>query len=303
LHKILAFLSFVTYGFSAMEKLIFFNGDFFPEKTPLLSVLDRGLCFGDGLFEVIRCIGGKFLLFSKHMHRMQDSAEFLEIKFPYDTKTLLDIARELSKQNGINNGELYIEITRGEAKRYHPFPKDTKPNFFMVLNTLRQMPEGCWDKGVKVITQADIRWGYCHLKTINLLPNVLAKEKAKRACAYEAFLTRKDDAGDYLTECTSSSIFVVMKNVLYTPKLDNILPGTTRAAVIEIAQCLDISVKERRIYLKECFGIDEVFLTSTVSEVMPVVKIDENVISNGKPGILTVKIQSEYRTFMKEHLE
>lgn len=303
MHKILAFSLFVVYDFSAMEKLIFFNGKFYPERSRLISVLDRGLCFGDGLFEVIRCIDGKFLLFSKHIQRMQGSAEFLEIKFTYDTKTLLDIARKLSGENGITNGELYIEITRGEAPRYHPYPKNTNPNFFMVLNPLRQMPEGCWDKGVKVITQPDIRWGYCHLKSINLLPNVLAKEKAKRACAYEAFLTRKDNVGDYLTECTSSSIFVVKKDVLYTPELDNILPGTTRAAVIEIAESLGILVKEKKVYLEECLEALEVFLTSTVSEVMPVVKIDANVISNGKPGILAVKIQSEYRNFIKEHLE
>ncbi|TES93660.1 MAG: aminotransferase class IV [Candidatus Cloacimonadota bacterium] len=286
-----------------MKIYIFFNGDFYPEKTPLLSILDRGLCFGDGLFELIRCIKGRFLLFSKHIKRMRDSATFLEIPFPYGENELLNAAKELTRRNKIKDGELYIEITRGEAPRYHQFPKKTEPNFFLVLNPLREMPEECWARGVKVITFPDIRWGYCHLKTINLLPNVLAKEMAKNSNAYEAFFTREDKKGTYLTEGSSSSIFAIKNGFLMTSELDNILPGTTRAAVIEIAMKRKISVKETRLYLKEFIESDEAFLTSTVSEVMPVIKINDRLIASGMIGDLTLKLQSEYKKFIKEHLE
>jgi len=286
-----------------MRRYIFFNGRFYPEGTKLLSILDRGLCFGDGLFEVIRCIKGKFLIFSKHMNRMKEGARFLEIPFPYKDGELLNVAKELSSKNNIVDGELYIEITRGEAPRYHTFPENTKPNFFMVLNPLRKMPEGCWTEGVKVISSPDIRWGCCHLKTVNLLPNVLAKEEAKKQGAYEAFMTRKCKNSTYLTEGASSSIFCIEKDILITPELDNILPGTTRATVIEIAKRLKIEVREIRLFLNEFICSNEVFLTSTVSEVMPVVRFDERIISNGIPGNLTLEIQSEYKKFIKEHLE
>ena len=286
-----------------MVKYIFFNGSYYPEKTPLLSILDRGLCFGDGLFELIRCIEGKFLLFSEHINRMKESATFLKIPFPYDEDELLKTAKELVVKSRITSGELYVEITRGEAPRYHPFPEKAKPNFFMVLNPLREMPEECWKKGVKVITFPDIRWQYCHLKTINLLPNVLAKERAKQRNAYEAFFTREDSNETYLTEGTSSTIFAIRDCILITPELDNILPGTTRAAVIKIAKKMKILVKEMRLYLKEFLRSDEVFLTSTVSEVMPIVKIDDTQLSDGKPGETTLSLQSEYKNFIKKHLQ
>ena len=284
-------------------KSVFFNGYFYPESKPLLSILDRGVCFGDGLYELIRCIGGKFLLFTRHINRMRKSADFLEIPFLYSDDELLETAQKLVKINEIKDGELYIEITRGNAPRYHEFPEKAKPNFFMVLNPLREMPDGCWIRGVKVITFPDIRWSYCHFKTINLLPNVLAKEMAKKGNAYEAFFMRGDEKGTYFTEGSSSSIFSVKNGVLRTPELDNILPGVTRDAVINIAKKLNIKVEERRVYLKEFKISDEVFLTSTVSEVMPVIQMDKKKISNGKPGFLTLRLQFHYKKFMQEHFQ
>lgn len=285
-----------------MEKYIFFNGEFYPERTPLLSVLDRGLCFGDGLFEVIRCIEGKFLLFSNHIERMQKSSTFLEMEFPYSSNHLLEAARELVKRNKIKNGELYLEITRGEAPRYHTFPEGTKPNFFMTLNPLRDMPGNCWSKGIKVITYPDIRWKLCNIKSINLLPNVLAKQKAKQNDSYEVLMTEEDEKGTYITEGASSSYFCVKNSTLITPVLDNILPGVTRFEIIDIAKRCGIETKEIRLYLGEFLNMDEVFLTSTVSKVMPVVAIDDVTIGDGKPGRVTKKLQSEYEEYILNNL-
>jgi D-alanine transaminase len=288
---------------TSKTRSIFFNGAFYPPDAPLITVLDRGLCFGDGLFELIRCFGGKFLLFKEHIIRMEKSAGFLEIPFPYDTQELLESARKLVEFNNLENGELYVELTRGEAPRYHQFPKGITPNFFMMLNPLRGMPEECWTKGVKIIEYPDVRSGYCHLKTINLLPNVLGKEMARKQGVYETFFFRGDEKGSYLTEGSSSSIFAVVKGTLVTPAKENILPGITREKVIDIAEKMGIKVEERRLYVREFKKSSEAFLTSTVSEVMPVVQIEKKKIGNGIPGPITIRLQSEYRRFIMEHLQ
>ena len=286
-----------------MGREIFFNGGFHQETEKLLSIQDRGLCFADGLFEVIRCVDGKFLLFGKHIRRMSESAAFLGMDFPYTAEELLGACRELARRNGIQDGELYLEITRGEAPRYHPFPEGVRPNFFIVLIPLRKMPEGCWSVGLKTVTFQDIRWGYCHLKSINLLPNVLGKQYAKEKGAFEALFYRDDDRGRYLTEGPSSTIFCVRDNILITPELDNILPGTTRQCVMGLARAHGLEVHEQRLYLQDFLTADEAFISSTVSEVMPVVEVDGAVVGGGHMGPVTARLQDLYREFKKDHLE
>jgi D-alanine transaminase len=282
---------------------MFFNGGFHEETEKLLSIQDRGLCFADGLFEVIRCIDGKFLLFSKHLGRMRDSAADLRMDFPFSTAELLTAARELARRNGIGDGELYLEITRGEAPRYHPFPEGVRPNFFMILIPLRKMPEDCWSVGVSTVTFQDLRWGGCHWKSINLLPNVLGKQYAKEQGAFEAILFREDAQGKYLTEGPSSTIFCVREGALLTPELDNILPGTTRHFVMELARQQGIAVREQRLHLRDFLAADEAFISSTVSEVMPVVKVDGAVLNGGRKGPVTDRLQALYAEFKKGRLE
>jgi D-alanine transaminase len=286
-----------------MTSQIFFNGGFFDETEKLLSVQDRGLCFADGLFEVIRCVGGKFLLFSKHVARMRESAASLRMELPYAGEELLRACAELSRRNGIIEGELYLELTRGEAPRYHTFPEGVRPNFFMVLNPLRRMPEGCWTRGVATVTFRDIRWGCCHLKSINLLPNVLGKQYAKEHGAFEALFFREDTQGKYLTEGPSSTLFAIKNRVLFTPELDNILPGTTRKVVMELAGRDGIEVREVRLRLEDFLGADEAFISSTVSEVMPVIRVDDQTIAGGAKGRLTDRLQTLYWDFKQDHLE
>jgi D-alanine transaminase len=286
-----------------MGNQIFFNGGFHQETDKLLSVQDRGLCFGDGLFEVIRCIGGRFLLFSQHLQRMRKSAEFLRMELPYGTDELLAACRELSRRNDILEGELYLELTRGEAPRYHTFPAQVRPNFFMVLNPLRKLPEGCWSSGVRTVTFPDIRWGWCHIKSINLLPNVFGKQLAKERGAFEALFWREDVRGKYLTEGPSSTIFAVKDGVLRTPDLDNILPGTTRKHVLALAREAGIPVREGRLHLEDFLAADEAFISSTVSEVMPVIQVDETTVAGGRKGPVTDRLQRLYGEFKTGHLE
>jgi D-alanine transaminase len=286
-----------------MAKQIFFNGALHPDTEKLLTVQDRGLCFGDGLFEVVRCVGGRFLLFGEHLGRMRESAGFLGMELPYPAGELLAAAKELSRRNEVVDGELYLELTRGEAPRYHPFPHGVRPNFFMVLNPLRAMPGDCWSAGVAAVTVPDIRWGYCHLKSIQLLPNVLGKQFAKEQRVYEALFHRDGAAGRYLTEGASSSVFAVMDGTLHTPDLDNILPGATRRHVLELARTHGIPVREGRLALEAFRGADEAFITSTVSEVMPVIRLDGQPLGGGRKAPVTGRLQQLYAAFKAEHLE
>jgi D-alanine transaminase len=286
-----------------MANQIFFNGGFHPETEKLLSVQDRGLCFGDGLFEVIRCVGGRFLLFSQHLARMRESAAFLRMEFPYGDRELLDACAELSRRNGVREGELYLEFTRGEAPRYHLFPSGIRPNFFMMLNPLRAMPENAWSAGVATVTYPDIRWGCCHLKTINLLPNVLGKQFAKEHGAFEALFYREGPQGRYLSEGPSSTIFAVKDGALLTPDLDNILPGTTRKHVLALAREDGMAVREGRLPLETFLGADEAFISSTVSEVMPVARVDGAPVGAGRRGPVTERLQQLYAGFKAAHLE
>lgn len=284
-----------------MASQIFFNGGFHPADAKLLSVQDRGLCFGDGLFEVIRCVGGRFLLFGEHLGRMRESAKALGMELPYGTPELLAAVLELSRRNGIADGELYLELTRGEAPRYHTFPHGVRPNFFMVLNPLRKMPDGCWTEGVACVTLPDLRGGHCHLKTLQLLPNLLGKQHAKEQGAFEALFFREGAGGRRFSEGASSSIFAVRGGVLHTPALDNILPGATRRHVIEMARAEGIEVREGDLHLETFRTADETFITSTVSEVMPVNRLDGQPV--GGLGPVSRRLQERYAAFKAEHLE
>lgn len=162
------------------------------------------------------------------------------------------------------------------------------------------MPPNCWTVGVSTVTFQDIRWGYCHIRSSNLLPNVLGKQYAKEHGAFEALFFRSDDKGKYLTEGPSSTIFCAKKG---TPQLDNILPGTTRKYVTELAKKQGIEVRECRLYLNDFLNSDEAFITSTVSEVMPVIKVDDTALSDGTKGKTTDRLQSLYWDFKKGHME
>lgn len=287
-----------------MDKVIWFNGEYRGETEKLLSVQDRALCFGDGLFEVLRCVGGRFLLFRKHLGRMATAAAELGMDFPFETGALLEAARGLVARNGIADGELYVELTRGESPRYHLFPAGVKPNLFMVLNPLRPIPADARERGIGVCLYPDLRHGLCRWKTLNLLVNVLAKEEAKRLHAYEACFVRGEGSGRVVTEGASSSFFAARGGTFVTPGLgDNILPGATRAAILELARQAGIPVEERSLPLAELEGADEAFLVSTVSQVMPVIRVGERVVGAGVPGPLTRRLQGLYAAYMAEHLE
>ncbi|MDK2945070.1 MAG: D-alanine transaminase [Mesotoga sp.] len=272
----------------------FLDGEFVQEKERLVQLENRGLTFADGLFEVIRTLEGRILFFEDHYSRMKKSAEFFNIEMRFPSEEARRIAVELVKRNGIEDGELYIELTRGtDPHRDHRYPpKETRSTFFMLALPLRKIDSTSWRDGVKLLTYPDLRHGLCEHKTINLLPNVLAKNFAYARGGYEALMFRESNGKKYATEGGSSNYFFVKDGVFYTPEVDNILSGITRGKVISLVEDLGYEVVEKRIALEEFFNAEEVFLASTVSRVMPVRAIDD--VSFEVCGKHTAKVMRAY---------
>jgi D-alanine transaminase len=272
----------------------FLDGRFIPKMEKAIALEERGLTFGDGLFEVLRTINGKILFFNDHLNRMKESAAFFGYAFPWPLPQIEQWALELIKRNQIQNGELYIQLTRGEDQnREHRYPpRESLSTFFMLALPLRKINAALWEQGAKVIPYPDLRHGLCVHKTINLLANVIAKNHAYRYRGYEALMYRTDPLGSIITEGGSSSYFGVSDLGVVTPKIDNILPGITRKKVIGILTHMHIPVIERKVLLSEYLSMKEVFLVSTVSKVMPIHSIGNR--SFDAPGPITLQIQKEY---------
>ncbi len=279
----------------------FFNGRYVRKDEEVIRLEDRGLTFADGLFEVLRTASGKPLFFQEHIERMIDSSIELGIDFPYAIEEVRAFAEKLIEKNGLDEGELYIELTRGcDINREHRFPpKETPPTFFMLAIPLRKIDPNNWKEGAKVVTYEDLRHKLCIHKTLNLLPNILAKNHAYAHRGYEALMFRRNPLGKYITEGGSSSYFCVSGGKILTPEIDNILPGITRSKTISIAKEKGYEIEERRILLDEVLVADEVFLVSTVSKVMPIRQIDNRIFR--APGETTLALMELYEeVFQKE---
>ncbi len=272
----------------------YFNGRFIDKDEPVVHLEDRGLTFGDGIFEVIRTIDGQLWFFEEHLTRMIASAGFFGLPFHQRIDELHEAARELVRRNEVTDGELYLELTRGvDRRRDHRYPaRDSEPTFFMLAFQLRPIPADSWERGVRVITYPDLRGLLCEHKTLNLLPNVRAKNAAYAKGAYEALMFRVEGRGRYATEGGSSSYFCLLNGRILTPEIDNILPGITRAKVIHLAREEGFEVIETRVMLTDLLRAEEIFLSSTVSRVMPVRAVDDREFP--APGPVTRRLMDCY---------
>lgn len=275
----------------------FIDGRIVEKKENAIKLENRGLTFGDGLFEVIRTLNGKLFFFDDHFGRMEKSAEFFGLNMKYNLEYMKAKAFELIELNGIEDGEIYLELTRGaDLNREHSYPSDKKQStFFMLALPIRKIEKTNWTKGIKIFSYPDYRHQLCFHKTINLLANVMAKNFAYDRGGYEALMYREDPKGKYVTEGGSSNYFMVKDGRVLTPCIDNILPGITRGKVLNLLNELNIPVEERRVYTEEFMEANEVFLVSTVSRVMPVKSIDNNEFE--VPGQITEKIMKTYEDF------
>ena len=275
------------------NNIVFFNGKFITKEMVCISPDDRGFLLADGVYDVIRLYSGKFFLFDAHLERLKKNLLALRIRSNFLTK-ISEITTELIIKNpGLSkDAKLYLQITRGVAKRTHSFPVDKiEPTIYMELSDLIP-PTEKQKNGVSIILISDNRWSRCDLKTIALIPNVLANQQAKAANVEEAVFVRNGK----IKEGSHTNVFAVSDHCLITPPLDHyILPGITRNLVIELAEKIKLKVAESPISKRDFLFADEVFLTGTTTEIMPVIKADTRTIGDGRPGKYTRLLQNAFR--------
>jgi D-alanine transaminase len=260
-----------------------------------LGYLDRGLYFGDGVYEVIRSYDGKIFAFEEHMQRFARSLAAIEIK-NVDINDVRSRAKKAFDAASIPNAKIYFHITRGSGPRSHVSDDNITPNFFLTVTEIVPNVEKK-TRGISVMTVPDLRWKRCDIKSLNLLANVLAQRQAAQKGCAEAILV--DEKG-LITEGASSAFFAITKKNLQTaPLTANILPSITRKFVLEAAENLGLSIVERSLTPEQAKQADELFIAVTTIDIVPVVKFDEVVIGDGKPGKLTCKLMAEFQSFTK----
>ncbi len=278
-----------------MTRTVYVNGDYLPETEARVSIFDRGFLMADGVYEVTSVLGGKLIDFDGHVARLERSLGELDMGVPITREALLDIHRELVTLNGIDEGMVYLQITRGApGDRDFVFPDPETTPATIVLFTqnkpgLANSPAA--QKGIKVISIDDIRWGRRDIKTVQLLYPSMGKMMAKKAGADDAWMV-EDGA---VTEGTSNNAYIVKDGRIITRELSSdILHGITRAAVLRFAQEAQMAVEERPFTIEEAKGADEAFVTSASTFVMPVVEIDGEALGSGAPGPVARRLREIY---------
>jgi D-alanine transaminase len=280
-----------------MPRISYVNGRYLPHRQATVHIEDRGYQFADGVYEVISVQGGGLVDIGPHLARLTRSLKELGIPPPMADSGLRHIIAEMVRRNRVINGMVYLQITRGIASRDHAWPRGLRPSLVVNAKSTQGPPEKIRKQGCAVISQPDIRWKRPDIKSISLLPNVLAKQAARDAGAFEALML---DADGHVTEGSSTNVWMVTKKgrlVTRTPD-GAILDGVTRRAVIELARAAGLAFEERPFSLRQAKGAAEVFLTSTTAFVVPVVKIDGVVVGNGKPGPFTKRLDADYRDYV-----
>ena len=279
-----------------MARMAYVNGRYLQHRRAAVHIEDRGYQFGDGVYEVVTVAAGRMIDEGPHLDRLERSLSEIRIDMPMSRRSLQLVSRELIRRNGVRNGLLYMQVTRGVAPRDHKFPAQARPSLVMTTKHIDFAAQPKFAEGVSVITIADQRWTRCDIKTIGLLPNCLGKQAAHEAGAYEAWQVDRDGR---VTEGTSSNAWIVTADGrLVTRHLGNeILHGVTRRTVLAIAGEEGITLDERPFDVAEAKVAAEAFVTSATSFVTPVVRIDDTVIGSGRPGPLTRRLLAWYRDY------
>lgn len=278
-----------------MSRTVYVNGEYLPEEDAKISIFDRGFLMADGVYEVTSVLDGKLIDFKGHAIRLERSLKELDMRAPVDMDELLAIHRKLVEENDIVEGMVYLQVTRGApSDRDFVFPDPDETPSSIVLFTqnkpgLATSPVA--DKGIKVITIDDVRWGRRDIKTVQLLYPSMGKMMAKAAGADDAWMVEDG----YVTEGTSNNAYIVKGNTIITRALSNdILHGITRAAVLRFAKEAQMKVEERNFTVEEAKDADEAFITSASTFVMPVVEIDGAELGGGKPGSVAPRLREIY---------
>ena len=280
-----------------MPDIGYLNGQFSPLEDISISPDDRGFLFGDGIYEVVRAYHGVPAFWGEHCTRLARSAREIHIPFSFDPTAFHHLLLTGIQQSGYAEGKIYIQVTRGVAPREHGFPVETEPTVFLSFREMKALPIEFIRQGVKVVTIPDIRWDRCDIKSLNLLPNVLAKQQAQEAKVFESIFIRDG----LVIEGATSNIFIVKDGRLQTPERNHfVLSGVTQQHVINLVQERGQEVEFDKITLDALLGADEVFLVGTTIEVLPVVTVDGMKIHNGIPGPITCSLQQRFTESMDQ---
>ena len=279
-----------------MPDKLYLNGDYIAVKKAKISVFDRGFMFGDGVYEVIPVYSGKLLRSESHLARLQHSLEAIDIPNPLSTVQWLEIFSTLIEQNFPDlDSVIYLQITRGTMeKRDHAWPPGMQPNVLVTCTEQEYATQDSATAGEKAITLDDTRWSDCHIKTINLLPNALLHQQAIGQGAIEAILIRDG----FAIEGSQSNLFTVRDDIVITPpKSRYMLGGITREIVLELCQVNKIICREKSISEDELHHADEIWLSSSTREILPIVTLNRHAVGGGRPGVVWQQVIQLYQDY------
>jgi D-alanine transaminase len=276
------------------NEIVYLNGRFLPLDEAHISVLDRGFIFGDGIYEVIPVYSRHPFRLTEHLARLQHSLDGVRLTNPHTNAQWMELIRGIIERNAGDDQSIYLQITRGVARRDHPFPKGVAPTVFLMSSPLATPPRAQVENGVSAVTATDFRWLRCDVKSTSLLGNILLKQQGVDNGAAETILFRNGQ----LTEASSSNVFIVRDGMLLAPLKDNqVLPGITSDVVLELVSRTDIPLQMRDISEFEVRTADEVWVTSSTKEVLAVATLDGKPVGSGKPGPVFKRIHSLYQDY------
>lgn len=274
--------------------MIYLNGSFIPIEDARISVLDRGFIFGDGVYEVIPVYSHRPFRLTEHLHRLQKSLDGIQLRNPYTDIEWTELVEQIIAGNEGDDQYLYLQVTRGVAPRDHAFPKEVIPTIFIMSSPLVVASKELIVAGVSAITANDNRWIRCDIKAISLLPNVLLRQMAVESGATETLLLREG----FLTEGSASNVFVVKNKLLLAPPKSHLmLPGITYDVVLELADKYQIPYEIIEISEYDLRTADEILLTSSTKEIMPVTLLDGKKVGSGKPGEIFAQLYQYYQNY------
>ena len=283
-----------------MTRIVYLNGTYLPADEARISIFDRAVTFADGIYEVAGVLDGKLIDFEHHMQRYFNSLAKLDIESPLDQPQILEAFRQLVERNQLDEGLVYMQVTRGVAERDFVWPENIKPNLFMFTQPKASIENEAAETGISLASTPDIRWARRDIKSVNLLAQVLAKKAAHDAGAYEALMVDNDG---HVTECGSTSFYMVKDDLILTRPLSNdILPGVTRRAVVALCNTHGLRLVESKFTLDEAKKADEALISGASTYILPVVKIDDQAIGNGTPGELSLRLREIYIDYARASL-
>ena len=278
-----------------MPRIAYVNGRYVPHSQASVHVEDRGYQFSDGVYEVCEIYHGRIVDESRHLDRLDRSLREMAMRWPIGREALRVVMREVVRRNYIRDGLVYLQVTRGVARRDHAFPApDTPPALVVTAKaTSREQSERTAEEGIRVITVPDNRWERVDIKTVSLLPNVLARQKAKEVGAREAWFV---DSDGYVTEGAATTAWIVLADgtLVTRPDGTGILPGITRRTAMRVAEREGCRIEERKFTVEEAKRAREAFMTAASTVVMPIVAIDDHPVANGRPGSIATNLRAAF---------